>query len=68
MLVNESRRMVVVKGTRPAAVIGSAPVGTRIHVLGIPRIDLDRVLRKVSAGHKDTVLGAYEMIILAVIE
>jgi len=68
VLVNESRRMVVVKGTRPAAVIGSAPVGTRIHVLGIPRIDLDRVLRKVSAGHKDTVLGAYEMIILAVIE
>ena len=68
VIVNESRRMVLVKGTRPATVIGAAPVGTQIHVLGIPRIDLDRVLRKVGAGHKDKVSGAYEMIILAVIE
>jgi hypothetical protein len=67
-LVGESRRMVVVKGTRPATVIGAAPVGAHIQVLGIPRIDLDRVVRKVSAGHKDVVPGAYEMIILAVIE
>ena len=67
-LVGEPRRMVVVKGTRPATVIGAAPVGAHIHVLGIPRIDLDRVVRKVSPGHKDVVPGAYEMIILAVIE
>jgi len=68
VLVNDSRRMVLVKGTRPATVIGAAAVGKQIHVLGIPRINLNQVVQKVAAGHKDVVPGAYEMIILAVIE
>jgi hypothetical protein len=68
VLVSESRRMVLVKGTRPATVIGTAALNKQIHVLGIPRINLNEVVRKVAAGHKDVVPGAYEMIILAVIE
>jgi len=68
-LVSDPRRMVLVKDTRPATKIGTAALGTRIRVLGIPRINLNDVARKVSAGQKGIVVpGAYEMIILAVIE
>ena len=68
VLVSDPRRMVVVKDSRPAALIGAAAAGDQFHVLGIPRINLDALMRAVQPNKKGTVSGAYEMIILAVIE
>jgi len=62
------KRMVLVKDSRPAAVMAAAAVGTQFRVLGIPRINLDLVMRSVDAGQKKIVTAAWEMIVLAVIE
>jgi hypothetical protein len=68
ILVSSPRRMVIVKGSRPATLISTATAGTQFHVLGIPRVNLDALMRAVQPNKKGTVSGAYEMIILAVIE
>ncbi len=68
VLVSDPRRMVLVKGTRPAALVGAAAPGARFRVLGIPRINLDALMRAVKPNTKGTVTGAYEMIVLAIIE
>jgi hypothetical protein len=57
-----------VKGSRPVTLIGAAAAGKQFHVLGIPRINLEALMRAVQPNKKGTVSGAYEMIILAVIE
>jgi hypothetical protein len=68
VLVSTPRRMVTVKDSRPATLIGAAAAGKQFHVLGIPRINLDALMRAVQPNKSGTVSGAYEMIILAVIE
>jgi len=67
-LTTDPRRIVLVKDSRPAALIGPAPVGQRFRVLGIPRINLDAVMRFAKPNQVTVVTGAYELIILAVIE
>jgi hypothetical protein len=62
------RRMVLVKGSRPEALIGSAAAGKQFRVLGIPRINLDALMRAAKPNQTTAVVGAYELIILAVIE
>jgi hypothetical protein len=66
-LVPAPRRMVMVKGSRPEMLIAAAAAGKQFHVLAIPRVNLDALMRAVQPGKTGTVLGAYEMIILAVI-
>jgi hypothetical protein len=67
-LVPAPRRMVMVKDSRPETLIGAAAAGKQFHVLAIPRVNLDALMRAVQPGKTGTVSGAYEMIILAVIE
>jgi hypothetical protein len=62
------RRMVLVKGSHPAALIGTAAVGDQFHVLGIPRVNLDALMQTVPPMQARTVKGAYEIIIVAVME
>lgn len=68
VLVSTPRRMVMVKGSRPDTLVAPAAAGRQFHVLGIPRVNLDALMRAVQPGKTGTVSGAYEMIILAVIE
>lgn len=69
MLVADPKRMVLVKDSRPATLIGGAAAGKRFRVLGIPRINLERLMQKVKPNQSTPpVKGAYEMIIMAVIE
>jgi hypothetical protein len=68
VLVSAPRRMVMVKGSRPETLVAAAAAGKQFHVLGIPRVNLDALMRAVAPNKKGTVSGAYEMIILAVIE
>jgi len=68
VIVSTPRRMVMVKGSRPETLVAAATTGKQFHVLGIPRVNLDALMRAVQPGKTGTVLGAYEMIILAVIE
>ena len=62
------RRMIFLDGTKAATKIANASTGDRLHVLGIPRINLDGVLSLVQA-HGTTQFSAqlpYEMIIVGV--
>lgn len=67
-LVLEPRRMVCAAGTQPANLIGVAKVGAKFRVLGIPRINLARVSAKAIDNVAVPIFGAYEMIIVGVIQ
>jgi hypothetical protein len=67
-VANGLRRMIFVQGTRVAERIRNASAGDRLHVLGIPRISLNKVLTLVQ-NHGTTRFDAplpYEMIIVGV--
>jgi len=69
-LVSSARRMVFAPGTRPAELVSQASAGDRFRVLGIPRVNLERLM---AAGNQHpgspvSVKGAYEMIVMGVFE
>jgi hypothetical protein len=68
MVVSQSRRMVFVKGTAPAARVQGLGKGDRLHVLGIPRVNLERISFLVSSAGQTQVTTSlpYEMIIVGV--
>jgi hypothetical protein len=70
IVVNSPRRMVFVAGTRPAALIAKAKAGSKFRALGIPRLNLERLMQKAEAANGDAVdvRGAYEMIIVGISE
>lgn len=67
-VVNESRRMVFVAGTAPAEAVKGLNAGDQLHVLGIPRLNLERVSFAMhsTGGAPVTVPLPYEMIIVGV--
>ncbi|HEX3250307.1 MAG TPA: hypothetical protein VHS05_12825 [Pyrinomonadaceae bacterium] len=70
-VVEESRRMVFVKGTQPADKVKDLKKGDKLHVLGIPRVNLNLVYA-IATGLEDGEEYSeglpYEMIIVAVLQ
>jgi hypothetical protein len=64
-VIPDARRMVFVKGTAPANKVKNMKKGGRLHVLGIPRINLAEVAA-VEVGTPVEINLPYEMIIVAV--
>lgn len=71
-LTEQPRRMIFVKGSPPADEIATMKKGDTLHVLGIPRVNLNEVNAIASGmqGHDEYALGGlpYEIIIVAVLE
>ena len=67
-VVSKMRRMVFVKGTAPADRIRTAAIGDRFHVLGIPRVNLERIsyITHKKSGQQVTTQLPYEMIIVGI--
>jgi hypothetical protein len=63
-------RMVFVPGTPPAEKAKTLKKGDRLHVLGIPRVNLERISFLVSQNGNNSITTSlpYEMIIVAVLE
>jgi hypothetical protein len=64
IIVNTPRRMVIAGDTAPAALIQIAKKGATFKALGIPRLNLERLMEKAEAGKSVPVQGGYEMIIV----
>ncbi len=62
------RRMVFVKNTPPAALVGKAKKGVSFRALGIPRLNLERLSAKAKPGESIDVQAPYEMIIAAILD
>ena len=71
-LTEQPRRMIFVKGSPPGDKIATMSKGDTLHVLGIPRVNLNEVLAIADGlpGHDEYALGGlpYEIIIVAVLE
>lgn len=71
-LTEDPRRMIFVKGSLPADKIATMKKGDRLHVLGIPRVNLNEVYAVASGlqGHEEYSAGGlpYEMIIVALLK
>ena len=71
-LTEQPRRMIFVKGSPPGDTIATMKKGDTLHVLGIPRVNLNEVLAIADGlpGHDEFAFGGlpYEMIIVAVLE
>jgi hypothetical protein len=65
-ITSDARRMVFVKGTPPATRLLTMSKGDKMHVLGIPRVNLAEVSAMATNQATDTTLP-YEMIIVAVL-
>lgn len=67
-VVSDPRRMVFVAGTAPAEAVKDLNAGDQLHVLGIPRVNLERVsyAMQTSGGAPVTVPLPYEMIVVGV--
>jgi len=65
IIVNTPRRMVIAGNTPPAALIQTAKKGSTFKALGIPRLNLERLMEKSELGESIPVQGAYEMIVVA---
>lgn len=66
-VVDGLRRMVFVKGTDPATAVAKLGKGDRLHVLGIPRVNLSEVMAAAKQGKTVNTRLPYEMIIVAVL-
>ena len=68
VLVSTPRRMVAAPNTQPAAAVKALKTGGRLHVIGIPRVNLERLMAEASKtpGQPVTLKGAYEMILVGV--
>lgn len=70
-VVEESRRMVFVKGSKPADAVKDLKKGAKLHVLGIPRVNLNQVFAIASGlqgGEEYSDVLPYEMIIVAILK
>jgi len=70
-VVEESRRMVFVKGSAPADAVKDLKKGNKLHVLGIPRVNLNLVYAIASELQGDEEYSEslpYEMIIIAILK
>ncbi len=71
-LTEQPRRMIFVKGSPPGDTIATLSKGDTLHVLGIPRVNLNEVLAIADGlpGHDEYAFGGlpYEIIIVAVLE
>lgn len=69
LVTSTPRRMVFVKGTAPADKLLQMTAGSRLHVLGIPRVNLSEVsvIANANGANEVTVNLPYEMIIAAVL-
>lgn len=70
-VVEEKRRMVFVKGSKPADAVKDLKKGNKLHVLGIPRVNLNQVFAiagelKGDEEYSDAL--PYEMIIVAILK
>ncbi len=65
-MIPDLRRMVFVKGTPPADALNGLGKGSRMHVMGIPRVNLTEVVAAAKAGKTVNTRLHYEMIIVAV--
>jgi hypothetical protein len=69
-VIEESRRMVFVKGTKPADAVKDLKKGDKLHVLGIPRVNLNTVFAiagELQDGEEFSEGLPYEMIIVAIL-
>ena len=70
-LTEQPRRMIFVKGSKPADKVATMKKGDKLHVLGIPRVNLNEVYAIASGlqGHEEYSEGGlpYEMIIVALL-
>lgn len=64
VIVETPRRMVIVGDTPPAALIATAKKGSTFRALGIPRLNLERLMDKAKSGQSVDVQAPYEMIIV----
>ena len=70
-IVKNNRRMIFVKDTQPAQALSGLVKGDRLHVLGIPRVDLHAVfliVNKLGLNEKYEGSLPYEMIIVAILK
>ena len=71
-LTENPRRMIFVKGSPPADTVATMKKGGKLHVLGIPRVNLNEVSAIASGlqGHDEYSAGGlpYEMIIVALLK
>ena len=71
-LTEAPRRMIFVKDTEPAKKVATMKKGDKLHVLGIPRVNLNEVFAIATgmSGHDEYSEGGlpYEMIIVAVLK
>lgn len=71
-LTENPRRMIFVKGSPPGDKIAGMTKGKRLHVLGIPRVNLNEVfaIAEGMSGHDEYAFGGlpYEIIIVALLE
>jgi hypothetical protein len=70
-VVEESRRMVFVKGSKPGDAVKDLKKGAKLHVLGIPRVNLNQVFAIADGLQGDEEYSEslpYEMIIVAVLK
>ena len=69
-VVSKPRRMVFLAGTAAAAAVQKLKKGDTMHVMGIPRLNLERVsfAMQTSGGSSVTVPLPYEMIIIGVMQ
>jgi hypothetical protein len=70
-VIEETRRMVFVKGTKPADAVKDLKKGDKLHVLGIPRVNLNLVYAIASGLQGDEEYSEelpYEMIIVAILK
>ena len=68
-VVSEARRMVFLAGTSAAAAVQNLKKGDSMHVMGIPRLNLERIsfATQASGGRSVTVPLPYEMIIIGAV-
>jgi hypothetical protein len=70
-VIEESRRMIFVKGSAPADAVKDLKKGNKLHVLGIPRVNLNLVYAIASGLQGDEEYSEslpYEMIIVAILK
>jgi hypothetical protein len=71
-LTENPRRMIFMKGSKPADTVATMKKGGKLHVLGIPRVNLNEVFAIASGlqGHEEYSEGGlpYEMIIVALLK
>jgi hypothetical protein len=70
-VVEEPRRMIFAKGSKPADAVKDLKKGDKLHVLGIPRVNLNQVYAIASGLQGDEEYSdqlPYEMIIVAILK